>query len=122
MGQRDWAADTVARAEDSHASQAISCHGPRQDDRRVDDLSPSENRGKKGWYSSAFILKQRLDSSSLSVVGWTEIEADVQLVALEKHVRRGKDKALPLSQLQISYRRTDRSDRHGQVSQSLLRY
>ena len=96
-------------------------HHPRpfQDDRRVDDLSPPENRGKMGWYSSAFILKQRLDSS-LSVVGWTEIEADVQLVALEKHVRREKDKAL--SQLQISNRQTDRFDRHGQVSQSLLRY
>ena len=39
-----------------------------------------------------------------SVVGWTEKEADVQLVALEKDVRRGRTK------LSLSYR--SHTDRH----------
>ena len=73
-----------------------------------------------GWNIGTLLSVRTTLYHSKTVVGRTEKEADVQLAALEKHVRRGKDKAL--SQLQISHRHTARYDQHGQDPQSVLRH
>ena len=65
----------------------------------VDDLSFKEEGGDDGMEHRHVVVVP-----PPSVVGWTEKEADVQLVALEKDVRRGRTK------LSLSYR--SHTDRH----------
>ena len=65
---------------------------------------------------------RRTETLSPSVVGPTELEADTNVVALEKLVRRGKDEALSLSVTDLERTDLRLTDRHGQGAQNLLHW